>query len=104
VLVVRARAAQPRTTAFELALIENDGVAWGTNIPLTAAWQTHRIPLRKLRLFTQWDRAMADRAGPHLRLSRLATINVCFGKWLYPQAADVPHAFEISTIAVVPAP
>jgi len=102
VLVVRARAAQPRTTAFELALVEDDGVAWGTNVPLTVAWQTHRIPLRALKLFTQWDSAMAGRAGPHLRLSRLATVNVCFGKWLYPQAAAEPHGFEISVIAVEP--
>jgi len=78
------------------------GVAWGTNVPLGAAWQTHRIPLRALKLFTQWDSAMAGRAGPHLRLSRLATVNVCFGKWLYPQAAAEPHGFEISVIAVEP--
>jgi len=45
---------------------------------------------------------MAGRAGPHLRLSRLATVNVCFGKWLYPQAAAEPHGFEISVIAVEP--
>jgi hypothetical protein len=101
VLVVRARAAQPKTTAFELAFIEKDGVAWGMNVPLTAQWQTVHIPVGKLRLFTQWDKDMAVKAGPHLRLSRLETVSVCFGKWLYPQAAADPHAFEIAEIGIL---
>jgi hypothetical protein len=100
ILMVRARAAQPKTTAFELAFIEKDGVAWGTNVPLTPEWTTRRIPLTDLRLFTQWDKGMTAKAGPHLRLSRLETVNVCFGKWLYPQAAAEPHAFEISEIGI----
>jgi hypothetical protein len=100
VLVVRARAAQPKTTVFELAFIEGSGVAWGMNVPLTPEWKTHRIPLTQLRLFTQWDKGMTATAGPHLRLSRLENVSVCFGKWLYPQAATEPHAFEISEIGV----
>ncbi|HRR34957.1 MAG TPA: cellulase family glycosylhydrolase [Kiritimatiellia bacterium] len=102
VLVVRARAAHPRTTAFELALIQDDNVAWGTNVPLTIDWQTHRIPLRTLKLFSHWDKKMTEQAGPHLRLSRLAAVSVCFGKWLYPKAAAEPHGFEISAVAVEP--
>jgi hypothetical protein len=99
-LVIRARAAHPATTAFELALIEENGVAWGMNVPLTPEWKTHRVPLAKLRLFTQWDKDMATKAGPHLRLSRLENVSVCFGKWLYPQTAAEPHAFEISEIGI----
>ena len=100
VLYVRARAACPRTTAFELALIESGGVAWGTVVPVTAEWQTHRIPIGKLRLFTQWDKGMAAQAGPHVRLSHLEALNVCFGKWLFPAAAAEPHAVEIAEIGV----
>ena len=99
-LYVRARAACPKTTAFELALIENGGVSWGTVVPLTPEWQTLRIPIDKLRLFTQWDKGMAALAGPHVRLSRLETINVCFGKWLFPAAAAEPHAVEIAEIGI----
>lgn len=98
VLFIRVRAAAPKTTGFELALIESGGAAWGTVVPLTAEWQTVRIPLAKLRLFTQWHKDMASYAGPHLRLSRLDKLNICFGKWLYPAAAGEPHAFEISGI------
>ncbi len=100
VLHVRARAAAPHTTGFELALVEADGVPWGTVVPLTAEWRTLHIPLAKLNLFTQWGKAYAAQAGPHLRLSRLATVNVCFGKWLFPRAADEPHAVEIAEIGV----
>jgi len=100
VLYVRARAACPKTTAFELALIESGGVSWGTVVPLTGEWRTLRIPIGELRLFTQWDKGMAAQAGPHLRLSRLETLNVCFGKWLFPAAAAEPHAVEIAGIGI----
>ena len=100
VLHVRARAACPKTTAFELVLIEDGGASWGTVVPLTREWQTLRIPLGKLLLFKHWDKDMAARAGPHLRLSRLGAVNVCFGKWLFPAAAAEPHAIEIAEIGI----
>lgn len=100
VLHVRARAACPQTSGFELVLIEADGVPWGTVVPLTTEWQTLRIPLGKLRLFTNWGKDYAGLAGPHLRLSRLQAVNVCFGKWLYGPAAGEPHAFEIAEIGL----
>jgi len=100
VLHVRARAACPHTTAFELAFIENGGVPWGTDVHLTTEWQTLHIPLRDLRLFTQWDKAFAAQAGPHLRVSRLQSVNVCFGKWLFREWADEPHAIEIAEIGI----
>jgi hypothetical protein len=100
VLLVRARAASPHTTAFELALIESGGVPWGTNVPLTTEWQTIRIPVSSLRLFTQWGSEYAALAGPHLRLSRLESVSVCFGKWLFKDAANEPHAVELAEIGV----
>lgn len=100
VLHIRARAASPHTTAFELALIEAGNVPWGTVVPLTADWQTIRIPIGSLRLFTQWGQACIAQAGPHVRLSRLEAVNVCFGKWLFPESADKPHAVEISGIGI----
>lgn len=100
VLHVRARATGPRTTAFELAFNESGGVAWGTVVALTDDWQTYRIPVTRLKLFTQWDKGMTKRAGPHLRLSRLESVNICFGRWLFPEAAAEPHAVEIAEIGV----
>lgn len=100
VLHVRARAAGPHTTGFELVLIEAGGVPWGTVVPLTTEWQTLHIPLNKLRLFTQWGKEYAAQAGPHLRLSRLTAVNVCFGKWLFREAANEPHAIEVAAIGL----
>ena len=100
VLQVRVRSACPRTTAFELAFIEEGGVPWGTVVPLAPEWKTVRIPVSSLKLFTQWGKEHAEHAGPHLRLSRLGQVNVCFGKWLYRGSAGEPHAFEISEIGV----
>jgi len=101
VLHVRARAACPHTTSFELVLIESGGIPWGMTVPLTSEWQTIRIPVSSLKLFTQWGKEYAAQAGPHLRLSRLETVNVCFGKWLFKEAASEPHAIEIAEIGVV---
>jgi hypothetical protein len=100
VLQVRVRAASPHTTAFELALIEAGGVPWGTVVPLTTGWRTIRIPVGSLKLFTQWGKEYAALAGPHLRLSRLDQVNVCFGRWLFGENADKPHAVEIAEIGV----
>ena len=81
-------------------LIESGGVPWGANVPLTAEWQTIRIPVGSLRLFTQWGKEYAALAGPHPRLSRLEAVSVCFGKWLFREAANEPHAIEIAEIGV----
>ncbi|MDD2600878.1 MAG: cellulase family glycosylhydrolase [Kiritimatiellae bacterium] len=101
-LIIRARAAAPQTTGFELTFIEHDNVAWGTIVPLTTKWRNIQLPLNNLRLFTHWDQSMAARAGKQLRLSRLEAINLCFGRWLYQDAAAEPHAFEISAISIQP--
>jgi len=100
VVRVRARATEPHTTGFELALIETDGVPWGTVVPLTAEWRTLRIPVRDLRLFTQWGKEFADAAAPHLRVGRVAHVNVCFGRWLFKETAAEQHAVEIAEIAL----
>jgi hypothetical protein len=45
-LRVRARATTDSVKSFSLALIDHDGIAWGTTVPLTTAWQEIPIPLR----------------------------------------------------------
>lgn len=100
VLHLCARAATPATTAFELALMESGGVTWGTNVTLTPEWRTTQIPIKNLRLFSHWDPEAAKNAGPSLRLSRLQSVNLCFGSWLFPERAGQPHAMEISAIGI----
>ncbi len=46
-LRIRARALESSTTAVEIVLLERDGAAWGTNIPLTSEWQDIRIPFAR---------------------------------------------------------
>ena len=99
-LHVCARGTTPETTAFELGFVESGGVAWGTVIKLTSEWQTVRIPVKELRFFSHWYPESVKSAGSHLRLSRLQKINVCFGRWLFPDKADQPHAIEISAIGI----
>ena len=99
-LHICARAAAPETTAFELAFVESGSVAWGTNVKVTPEWQTIKIPLKKLRLFSHWYPDSVKTAGSHLRLSRLQKLNICFGRWLFPGKADQPHAVEISAIGL----
>lgn len=100
VLHICARGVLPQTTAFELAFVESGGVAWGTDVKLTQEWQTVRIPIKDLRLFSHWFPDSVKTAGEHLRLSRLQKVSVCFGRWLFPEKADQPHAIEISAIGV----
>jgi hypothetical protein len=69
-------------------------------VALAGDWQTYQIPVARLKLFTQWDKSMSKRAGPHLRMSRLESVNICFGKWLFPEAAAEPHAVEIAAIGI----
>jgi hypothetical protein len=101
VLLVRARAAQPKTTRLELVLIQDDGMPWGTVIPLTPEWKTIRIPVSELHFFKHWGAWPELKAGEQLTLSKIAAVNLCFGRWLYPGAAGEPHAFEISEIAII---
>ena len=101
VIEVRARAASPDTAAFELVFVESGNVAWGTNVPLAPEWRTVRIPVKQLRLFTHWYPDSVKSAGAHLRLSRLEKVNVCFGRWLFPDVAGRPHAVEISAIGIM---
>ncbi len=101
-LVIRARAAEPSTTGLELALIELDDTAWGTNISLTREWREIDIPLSDLHYMAQWKSGPANRGGQADRLhpENLAAVNLCFGAWLFPNHASNPHGIEIDNICL----
>lgn len=101
-VVVRARSAAPATTRIEMGLIESDGTAWGTEVPLTPGWTERRIPLTSLRFFGHWPGAPAGRgtAGDRPDPRALAAVSVCFGAWLAPGRHDEPHGVEIESISI----
>ena len=101
-LRVRARALESSTRAVEIVLLERDGAAWGTNIPLTTQWQDIRVPLRSLSYFRHWADTPESRGGEGdvLHPADLVAVSVCFGAWLYPEHFAEPHTIEIESVAV----
>ena len=99
-LVLRARAAKPRTDRLEVAMVLSNGQAWGCDIRLNDTWQDIRIPFSSLRYFSHWggmpEISAADR--PDIRL--VQSLNFCFGKWLFGDTAHLDHAIEISSLHV----
>jgi hypothetical protein len=78
----------------ELTLKQSDGPALGWNVPLSPAWEEHRIGLADLR--HMWNTTGS------LDLAREVEIDLVFGTWLYPQTYAMPHGFEIRRVAVRP--
>ena len=101
-LRICARALESSTTAVEIVLLERDGAAWGTNIPLTSEWQDIRVPLRSLRYFSHWADTPESRGGQGdtFHPADLVAVSACFGAWLYPDHFAEPHTIEIESIAV----
>jgi hypothetical protein len=101
-LRVRARSREAATDAIEVVVLERDGSAWGTNVPLTQEWRETRLPLTALRHFGHWGGSPAGRGGPNdrLRPREISGINVCFGAWLYPAHAAEPHTIELEAIEI----
>jgi hypothetical protein len=101
-LRLRARAREQSTTLVEVVLLERDGAAWGTNVPLSTQWQEVRVPLSSLRYFSHWAGVPEGRGGANDRLhpENIAAVSVCFGAWLYPNHVAEPHTIEIESIGV----
>ena len=101
-LRLRARALEASTTLVEIVLLERDGAAWGTNVPLSTEWQDVRVPLKSLRYFSHWAGLPENRGGENdkLHTSDLVGVSICFGAWLYPDHIAEPHTIEIEYIAV----
>ncbi|MBC7288715.1 MAG: hypothetical protein H5T86_11895 [Armatimonadetes bacterium] len=94
-LCVEARAVYPQTDRVEVTLIQEDGAAYGTEVPLTPSWQELTVPLGELRLMWNTQGSLNPRA--------VREISVVFGAWLYGGRAGLPHGVEIRRITLKPA-
>ena len=99
-LVLHARGVHPRTNRLELALLLDNGEAWGTEIELTPDWRNIRIPMDSLRYFRHWGNLPPIAPGTRPDIRRVQNVNFCFGRWLFPSAAHLPHAVEVSSLRV----
>lgn len=99
-MVVRARATRPDTKDVEIALIHADGKTWGTTIPLEPEWREIRVPLAVLSYFRQWPGMPPLEPGDAPDARKVQEVNICYGKWLCPDAVDKEHGFEISSVRI----
>jgi len=97
VLVVRARATQPATGAFEIGLVLDDGRAFGGEVPLSQAWREARLPLAGLRAL--WG----SKEGPW-RPEQIRQVSLVYGSWLYGDQAAQPHGFDLAWAELRAAP
>ncbi len=90
-MVVRARATQTATQRFELGLVQNDGRAYGTEVPLYPQWGDLRIELNSLHPL--WDTPSGQ-----LDPTKLQQLSFLFGPWSDPNRAAEPQGFEVQSV------
>ena len=90
-LLVRARATQAVTDRVEVALVQSDGKAYGTEIPLWSEWHDVRVPLVDLHPLWNTPPGRVD-------VTRLQEVSLVFGAWLYGPKRQLPHGYEIEQI------
>jgi len=88
---VRARAIEKATDAMELGLVQGDGRAYGCNVPLWPQWHDLRIPVAKLRPLWKTRVGSPD-------VTKLGTISLVFGAWLYGERRAHPHGLEVERV------
>lgn len=81
----------PDTTAAEITLVQDDGNAFGYNVPLGEDWGETVVALEKLKPMWSTTSGAPD-------LSQLKEVSVIFGTWLFPHAKDLPHWVEVERI------
>ncbi|MEI7732766.1 MAG: cellulase family glycosylhydrolase [Verrucomicrobiota bacterium] len=96
---LHARAGEPDTTKLEILFIEDDGAAWGCNVPLTTQWRDIRISWDMLTYYRNFKGpAQRGQPGDHFNPEKLQAVNCCFGAWLFPQTYAQQHAVEIESL------
>ena len=97
---------------IDLSMIELDGTAWGSTVPLTGQWQEIRTPLSKLCpmkvamlpqgwpwLNHYWLRnPTGGTQAEHLRIQNIAAVQISLGARFFPEDANLPHAIELESI------
>ncbi|QXD15437.1 hypothetical protein GQ464_000315 [Rhodocaloribacter litoris] len=111
-LRIRARAAGASEGRLEVALVEQDGTAWGTVLELTEAWQEYTVPLAALRrtplallprpypqfLPYLFDAATPDDAPEPRNLDGLQF--AIDGAWFDAAGREVPRGFDVERIVL----
>jgi len=90
-LVVRAKAMHEETDRVEIGLVQADGNAYGTDVPLWTQWHDIRIPLAHLRPLWGSPAGTPD-------LGQLDKVSLVFGAWLYGSQSERPHGYEIERV------
>ena len=94
-LVVRARRTEPRTSHLELALVQESGntAGYGVDVPLAPEFRDFRVPLSKLKPLWQTR-------GGYCSPTSVREVQFAIGSWLFPAAADQPHAVEVQSVSL----
>lgn len=87
----------PDTTAVEVSLVQKDGNAFGTNIPLWPTWGEVSVPLNQLRPMWRTQTKAPD-------LSQLDHVAIIFGAGLFEEARERRHAVEIQNVELTRKP
>lgn len=90
-LVVRAKAMHEVTDRVEVGLVQADGHAYGTDVPLGLEWEDVPVPLAELRPLWGSPSGKPD-------LTQLDKVSLVFGAWLYGSESKQPHGFEIERV------
>jgi len=90
-LVVRARATHGATDRVEVGLVQSDGKAYGTDIPVWNEWHDVRVPLLDLR-------PLWSTPGGRIDVTRLDQVSLVFGAWLYGSTRQLAHGYAIEQI------
>jgi len=110
ILRLQVRAGQEQTRNLALALIEQNGAVWGTNVELTTKWQQIEIPLSKLRpmvvtylprpyptIFNYWDQG-SETSTNKLNIKQLEACQISFGARLLPTHTADAHSIEVQCL------
>ena len=92
-LLVRARAVEPETDAFELGLIQRGGAAFGTTVPLWSDWYDVVVRLDELRPLWGTPPGAAQ-------VTELNELSFIFGAWLYGRNHSLPHGFQVQRVSL----
>ncbi len=83
----------PHTGAAEISLVQNDGNAFGTDVPLTENWRRLTLPLSQLRPMWSTKAQQPD-------LSKLDHITIVFGAWLYGDGREREHLVQVQEVSL----
>jgi len=86
---------------IQVALVEQDGTAWGADMHIGPAWRTARVPLDDLQLL--WG-SRPRRPGDRVQLDRLSFVQVSFGWWDHADLVAQPCIVEIDQVRLASGP